>query len=276
MARGKRVAAAEGTVGGTGVRNWSAFVINLKRAPERWQHVSVQLAAAGIPFERIEAIDGKTLTLPIAEFSELSYRLLHGRYVNVYEIGCYLSHLAAMDRFLASGDEYGLILEDDVTISPDLPVIIDAAITWSDDWDVLRLSTVNRGRRFAVADLGEGMTLGVCFTREKGAGGYVLNRKAAAVFRRRMVPMRLAYDIVFDLEFFWGLHALGVEPLPILQKTGFDTQIQTDVSKLPGWRYFTVFPYRAGLETSRVFCRVFLYLRLKLKHGRLSAPAKPA
>jgi glycosyl transferase family 25 len=252
------------------VGDWSAFVINLKRAPERWQHVSSQLAAIGVPYARVEGIDGKALTFPIPEFSALSYKVLHGRYVNPFEVGCYLSHLAAIDRFLKSGKAYGLIMEDDATISPDLRAIVDAAITYGDDWDVLRLSSVNTGRRFAVADLGDGLSLGVCLTREKGAAGYVLSRKAATVFAKRLLPMRLAYDIAFDLEFFWGLRALGVDPLPIQQKTGFKSQIQRDVSKLPAWRYLTVFPYRVGLEGARIFCRSLLYVRLRLKHARAS------
>jgi glycosyl transferase family 25 len=254
---------------------WAAYVINLDRDPDRWRHVSAQLSSAGIPFERIAAVDGRNLTFPIPEFSKRSYALLHGRQVNPFEVGCYLSHLAAMDRFLASGDECGLILEDDLNISEDLPAIVDAARAFAADWDIVRLSTVNRDRWRPVIDIGNGYALGVAVTREKGSGAYLLSRRSAMVMRRRLVPMRLAYDIAFDLEFFWGLRALGVTPIPVQQKTHFKTQIQHKVRYLPGWRYLTVFPYRVGLESSRFVCRAVLYGWLKLKYGRRSA-AKPA
>ncbi len=247
---------------------WSAYVINLARAPERWRHVSSQLAAASIPFQRIEAIDGKALSLPVAGFSPRSYALLHGRYANLFEVACYQSHLAAMAAFLASGDEHALILEDDVTVSADLAAIVGAARGHAGSWDILRLSTVNRGRWFPVIDIGGGASLGVAMTREKGAGGYMVNRRAAETFARRLVPMRLAYDIAFDLEYFYGLRALAVLPVPIRQKTGFKSQIQADVAKLPSWRYFTVFPYRAALESSRFVCRGALYAWLRLKNTR--------
>ncbi|WP_158667344.1 hypothetical protein [Agrobacterium bohemicum] len=38
-----------------------------------------KIAELGLPVERIEATDGRKLTFPIPEFSELSYMLMHGR-----------------------------------------------------------------------------------------------------------------------------------------------------------------------------------------------------
>jgi glycosyl transferase, family 25 len=243
---------------------WATFLINLDRATERYAFIERQLRNLGITFTRISAIDGNALTLPIPEVSEWSHKLLHGRYISPSEVGCYLSHIKAIDLFLATNLDYCLILEDDAVLDKDLKAIINAAIAYHDDWDILRLSTVNTGRHFIVRKI-KNRGLGVCFTREKGAAGYVLNRRAARRFRRWLLPMRLAYDIAFDLEYFLGLKALAVKPLPISQRTEFATQIQTSIRKLPAWRYLTVFPFRTILEVSRVVCRISLYLWLLLK-----------
>ena len=254
---------------------WRAFVINLNNDHDRWSFVQQQLAAAEVPYTRISGVDGEALKFPLAEVSERSLKYLHGRYPSKPEVGCYLSHIKAIEAFLDSDLDYGLILEDDVALPNDLGGIVDAAIEFRDDWDILRLSSVNSGRKFRVADLGGGRFLGVCFTREKGAAAYLLNRKAARVFRSRLLPMRFAYDIAFDL-YFVGLKALMVVPLPVLQGHGlhpvlpghgFASRTQHAIPKRPPRRYFTVFPVRAALEVPRFFARMLTYVRLRLKYA---------
>ena len=100
----------------------------------------------------------------------------------------------------------------------------------------------------------------------------MINRKAAATFRRRLLPMRLAWDIAFDLEYLWGLKALAVAPYPVVPDEGAPTQIQNDINsfKLPSTRYLTVFPYRAAVESARVAMRSLLYARTFF-HRRRSA-----
>jgi len=255
---------------------WRAYVINLDRAKERWSRIHRQLLDLGVPHTRVEAIDGNDMALPAPHVHALQFQVMHGRRLHGAEIGCYFSHLLAMEQFLATEEDYCLILEDDAVLSPNIKSVIDAAIELGDDWDILRLGSVNTGRWLAVADLTADATLGVGFTRLKGAAAYMVNRKAARVLRERLVPMRLPYDIVYDLEFFMGLKALGVEPRPTVQDKSLETQIQHTVwtRKFPPWRYLIVFPVRAGFEFARVVCRAGLYVKLRVKHGmRGRAPA---
>ncbi len=246
---------------------WRAYVINLDQAKARWSYITRQLIDLGIPYARVEAVDGNSLKLPGPDVSERAFELMHGRLYGA-ETGCYFSHLKAIEQFLATGEEHGLILEDDALLSFDFKSLVDEAIVLGDDWDILRLGSVNSGKWFAVASMPSGSTLGVGFTRLKGAAAYVLNRKAARVFRERLLPMQLPYDIAFDLEFLWGLRALGVEPRPVEQNAAFETQIQTKVwvRRFSPWRYVTVFPTRTAFEIARLPCRAWLYLSLRTKH----------
>ncbi|MDH4414158.1 MAG: glycosyltransferase family 25 protein [Rhizobium sp.] len=249
------------------------YLINMDGAEDRMQLMNRETAAAGIVAERVPAVIGRNLSFPIPEFSELSYKLLHGRRMKHGEVGCYLSHVECARRFLASDADLCLILEDDVSFEPDFLETIDAAARNSDAWDILRLTTVSSGRKFPYLSLKNGRSLAIALTREKGSGAYMINRKAARWITGRLVPMRLAYDIAFDLEYLSGLKGAFVSPLVASQDNGFESQIQGNMNshKLPRWRYLTVLPYRAYLEVSRVLARASLLLWQKFRmRGRSS------
>lgn len=250
---------------------FNTYVINLDRASERLEYMQRQLNALSLPYERVDAVDGSRLTRPVAGFDERGYNLLHGRKFHPGEVGCYLSHMQALRKFMDSGADYGLILEDDSQLSADLATSIGQAIAAAEDWDILRLSTVNSGRKFGFRGLGGGRSLAISLTREKGAGAYLVNRRCAETFLRRLDPMRMAWDIAFDTEYLMGLKSAFLLPLPVNQLTDMDTQIQVDneLYKLPSWRYLTVFPWRAWVESNRMLHRGWRLLRLKWRYRNL-------
>lgn len=232
------------------------LLINLDRASERLQKMQTRLADIGLDFERISAVDGRGLKYPHPLFSAASYRFLHGRRWSPAEVGCYLSHLKAAEHLLKSDAKFALILEDDVAFSLDFIAHLRLAMDRSDLWDILRLSTVNSARAIPIVKLNETAQIGIALTREKGAGAYVINRRAAAWIVRQ-IPIRVAYDIAFDLEYLSGLKAAFLIPQPCCQQTEEVSQIQNGIQalKLSRWRYMTVLPYRAWLEVSRLVLR---------------------
>lgn len=245
--------------------NLVTYVINMKGAVARMEHMQKQLEKAKLNFIRQEGVIGAQLVTPHKHFSQWSYKYLHGRGWAPRELGCYLSHIACLEKFLSSEFEYALILEDDATIHPDLVLILSNAVKYSAHWNMLRLSTVNSGKWIRVREIGN-YSLCVCLTREKGAGGYVVDKIAARQMLKKMLPMRLAWDIAFDLEWFLGFKTLGVYPMPV-QQDGFETQIQQDLSKIKiknYSKYITVLPFRTFLELTRLIYRTYRLLSLKL------------
>jgi glycosyl transferase family 25 len=243
------------------------YVINMDQAQDRLSHMKSMLENLNIPFQRQPGVVGIELPFPNINFSAWSYQYLHGRLWAPRELGCYLSHIECLKKFIDSDADFALILEDDVTISQDLLKLINSAMVFRSDWNMLRLSTVNHGKWWAVRDIGGGSSLAVCLTREKGAGGYLVDRKAAGKMLRYLLPMRLAWDIAFDLEWFLGFKTLGLYPMPISQKSDFESQIQNDLGKIKikgSWKYFTVAPFRLFLEISRLLYRLFLLIKMKL------------
>ena len=97
------------------------WVINLDRAPDRLERISMQLQRLGLPFTRLPAVDARALTADQrAALDEAGYRRKHGMAPLPGELGCYLSHLEALRLFLAGQAEFTLILEDDVLLTPAL------------------------------------------------------------------------------------------------------------------------------------------------------------
>lgn len=252
----------------------TTYVINLDRAVDRLAHMEVMLSDLSLPFERVRAIDGRALQFPSIDFSERAYTVFHGRRRNPAEIGCYLSHIECARRLLASSQEHALVLEDDVALPDDIHELVDAAIEAGADWDILRLSTVNGGAKFAFRPITANRSLAISLTREKGSGAYIINRRAAQWFVTRLTPMRLPFDIAFDLEHFVGLKAAFVTPVPVSQDLGLVSQIQGQrrAFHLQRWYYLVVQPYRAWIESTRFLFRLvrlmLLLTRSAAQHGR--------
>jgi glycosyl transferase family 25 len=102
------------------------FLINLDRSADRLALMAGDLDRLGLAWERLVGVDGATLALPDARIDEAAFRRRHHAVLRRGEIGCYLSHHAALLRFLASDANAGLILEDDVALGHDLPEVLAA------------------------------------------------------------------------------------------------------------------------------------------------------
>lgn len=125
------------------------FLINLDRSPDRFAAMLPRLAAQDITFERIPGVDGMALSED--EFSEQTHQNRYYKSIRRGEVGCQLSHLKALKRFLASGARYALVLEDDAEFDADFSKVLAEALALRErtpdpllQWDVLKL---NRKRR---------------------------------------------------------------------------------------------------------------------------------
>lgn len=240
------------------------FVINLDTAAKRWVNCQRIFAGAGITFSRVPAIDGRTLELKTADYSESRYRRLHGRETNPPEVGCYLSHLQALGLFLETGAELALICEDDLHFEPDFATLLAEALAAPRFWNVLRLSGLSKGRPLKVGRFYRDYWLCINVARIKGSGAYVIDRAAARIFTERLRPMVVPYDHAIDREWFYGLTAACVSPFPIIQRQKrFGSAIQTYAQpKLPAFRrWLTTYPYQAGNELVRWICRGSRFIR---------------
>lgn len=205
------------------LRTW---VINLDRAPERWAAVSAQLQALQLPFERLPAVDARRFTAEQqAQLDEATFRRRHGMTPLPGELGCYLSHVEAMHRLLASDAEFGLVLEDDVQLTERLPAALAGLIEHADRWDMVKLSAVHSGTPQPYLEVAPGQFLAVMLSRCTGSSAYLMNRRAAAAYARGLLPMQLPYDHVFDQGWRFGLKVRLLTPTPCLHDAGTPSTI---------------------------------------------------
>lgn len=248
-----------------------AYILNLDSATDRYAHMESQFRKTRISPQRVRAVAGDELTFPHPQYAEGLYRWFHGRDTNPREVGCYLSHVAALRAFLESGESHGLICEDDVTFGDDLERVLESALSQRHSWNILRVSGLGRGTPLRVADLGKGYSLCVSLGRLKGCGAYVVDRQAAEVLARKLLPMRLPFDHAFDREWFFGLSAAYVLPLPVSQTgTTFRSSIQAGPNrKRSAWRRaLGTYPYQAANEALRWLCRGGQAVRARLCASR--------
>lgn len=246
-----------------------AYIINLDHATERWSHIKNSFGETNLTLERVSALDGRTISLPDERFAEGRFRWFHGRETNIFEVACYLSHLKALEQFLNTSDETALIGEDDVVPGPNLDTVLAAALRYKDSWNILRLTGLSGGG-FQVVDLPTGHALAIHTKRLKGAGAYLVDRRAAQAFLDNLLPMRLPYDHAFDREWFFGLRAMSVTPFPISQtEKQFRSSIQRNSKPRLSFlrRLVGTYVYQAYNEIARGIFRWGRLLSLKFHFG---------
>ncbi len=195
---------------------WRAFLINLDYSTERLEVVGNRLDELNIAWDRVAGIDGRQMQpKDFVGIDTKGFLLAHGRHIEPGDIGCYLSHIKALQAFLASGEEYGLILEDDIGFEDSFPRLIQTLLDNAEHWDVLKLSGRHSGTPIPLRRIDEQHRLVAFFTRHTGAAAYLVNRFAARRYIERLLPMQVPYDHVFDRAWHFGFRFRGLLPIPV-------------------------------------------------------------
>jgi len=253
-----------------------AFIINLDTAADRWSFVQHSFASSQLDLCRVPAIDAKLLSFPHRDYSERLYRWFHGRTPNPRELACYLSHLKAIETFLATDESHAVIAEDDIVLRPDFDSVLEGALRYSRAWNILRLTGLSAGHPVRIARVYGQYSLCINLNRLKGAGAYVIDRLAAAALLAHLRPMRLPYDHAIDREWLWGLRAATIQPFPVSQ-TESDLLSSVQPGTYPKLsrthRWLATYPYQTLNEISRWRVRGLYSVRLGLFPLRVPPPA---
>lgn len=143
------------------------FVINLSRATERQRFQKAQLAALGLPFERVEAIDANSADLRNEEPIWSTWE----RPMSRSECACFLSHQQLWQR-IARSETPGLVLEDDVLLSSDLPKLLDE-LEAAKGIDYLTMETRLR-KKLLSKKMAYALPIRQLYLDRSGAAAYVL------------------------------------------------------------------------------------------------------
>ena len=213
-------------------------VINLDTRPDRMKHIRDQYLKTDMPFvlTRIPAVNGQNLdmsTIPMTQkalqdiefVDEHKHRTQHHQ-VTRGAVGLYLSQMEAWRRIAEDPNaEYGLVMEDDAILVPDIyRQICKFAHTAPPDWDILlfghlckRSSTLLKNYRKV--------------HRFYMLHCYLLTKSCAKYLLENVLPI--------DVQLDWKLSDLAergqlkvyATPNSIVRQLGQDTDIQTKVIK---------------------------------------------
>jgi len=242
--------------------NFRSYYINLARSQDRDQKMRERFARIGLECVRVPAIEGRALPPELPGVDAGAYGWTHGSKLRPGEIGCYLSHLRAIETFYASGAEFAMICEDDAEFAEDLPRIL-ATLTAADaprDWDLVKLQSVHRAWTRPLRKLSEERSLATAPTRTAGATAYLINRRAARALLENLLPMLVPYDHAYDRGLALGLRVRVVAPFPVhVPKGAAEAPSTIDAARAKKYkdlRRLTTLWWRAKCETSRFACAV--------------------
>jgi glycosyl transferase, family 25 len=225
-----------------------AYLINLDRSEDRLERIKGEAEHAGVELVRVPGVDGRNVSAPERVLlDEPGFLRDHGKRPLPGEYGCYASHLKALETFLEGEDEFGLILEDDVVLSPGLADTL-SMLEAVGGWDVLKLAHHRRAVHRTERRLAGGMVFGrPVFGPSGSAAAYLVRRDAVPQLLRTLTPMRLPYDVALERDWALGLRVRHVHPDPI--RLAGTKSLTRDGKKyadqnLPLWQRLTTLRFR--------------------------------
>lgn len=223
------------------------FVINLARRPDRLERLGGRLAALGIAFERVDALD-----LEVATDVEIDAVIRASGPLGPLGRGdrvCAVSHARAWQRLIDAGAPFGLVLEDDVYLADDAGDLVRASGWIPAGVDVVKLEkfgTEASGILLgdAIGEVAGGARrLHRMHSRHVGGAAYILSRRAAA----EGLALRGSVDVPVDHLLFnpnasrlsRRLKPVVVRPAVATQRHyGYNSDVDTTrkAVKPRGWR----------------------------------------
>jgi len=172
-----------------------AFVISLPNATARRAAINAMLAG-NIEYEILDATAGKEIAGRETEFCKDLYCARAFRDLSLNEVACSLSHKRALERFLESGADYGLILEDDAHIAPEDFARIASAAEATRSFDFMKIS--GNGTPLLpgkIAARSNDVTVLSTLSVSNGSFGYIVSPAGARKLANSIVPISDPYDL---------------------------------------------------------------------------------
>jgi glycosyl transferase family 25 len=191
------------------------YYINLDRDTARNEWMASQLTKAGLDFTRVPAVAGATLDPAVIERHTCSADVK----MTPNEIGCLHSHMTAWSLIVQRGDEFGLVMEDDVHLSPGLPGLLAQFTRPKDALELIKLDAARSMvdvRRSAVFNFPpyRGHVMVALGTN---TGAYIISRKAAELLLQRCQDTQRPVDLAMyhDPATNHGITKIHLIPAPV-------------------------------------------------------------
>ena len=225
------------------LENCQAVCISLDRRPDRWADFKATADAAGLPVQRLSAVDARGFQEPAHHHPSISlltaHNVLYEQRRSLYEIdvpgaiGASLSHFKAWESLLAAQPSVQalLVFEDDCELPIDFRARLEQmiAVLPEGGWDIVQFQNTRftggeTGCEPAAADVAP-PPWQVCKSL-MGAHGYMISRSGAQKMLARAYPIELHVDAYMAFMSRLGYITMLWHPLVDLPSPDKDSDIQ--------------------------------------------------
>lgn len=200
------VAAAE-----AGLLDGRIFFINRDCDKDRREALERELVKASLSAERVSAANGLQVPEDLRPYF-FSGNTLHGT-LREGEVGCYASHLKAMQVVAARDLSFAVVLEDDAVLPPNFETAVGEVLAaLPPSWDIVLLYGTPTRAVKPVATLRRQLGKLVRYSRvPSGTVAYLINQRGA---RKLLAPRTINWPIDTDFRRPWAfnLEIFGVLP----------------------------------------------------------------
>jgi len=210
------------------------ILINLARRPDRLAAMTQKAAALGLSLDRLEALDAGLMQPPGDFFDDKGPlgEIPRG------DKFCTLSHAKAWEHFVARGEDYAAVLEDDVVLTPSAGRFLKDSNWIPAGAALIKLEQYGPpGQSVLLSDFKtvvEGFQIARMHSRHTGAAAYILSRAAA----QRLLAVRRFALPVDHLLFNPNNSPLFAElsPWQLLPAVARQQDFVGTSSDIEGWR----------------------------------------
>lgn len=210
----------------------------------------VNADALSIDLRRVEAIEGKLLSPEeLAHFDDAGFRRWHGKVALPAEIGCYFSHIRALEAIADAPEPFAVIVEDDVVLPPAFSASVEQ-MTHIQGWDVIKLVNHRLSAFRSFLQVNDEIAVGRSLHGPMGsAAAYLVTRQAARKLSNSIRTMHLPYDV--ELERGWSKgHEIFTTNVPLVSFSVTESTIAQGRSayakaRLPMYKRISTLGFRA-------------------------------
>lgn len=247
------------------------WLINLDRDTERRADMEKQLNTLGLSYTRFSAIYGKDHANELAKRADaVAYARNMGSPIIPGKMGCYASHIAVWEAFIASDYKVALILEDDVVFHEDFLETLDLALAGAAHWDTVRFNCIRAKLPIRQGTLGT-YALNAYAGPFTGNATYLLHKGVAERLLPNLWPQTRAFDHELNRFFKHDFRQMGLEPFSSHVDDG-------DVSSITGANFGLVNKFKWYKRLPYYRLKAANYIRRTwwlMRQGRIRPTSRP-
>ena len=197
------------------------FIINLDSCTERFERVATRLNGLDLNFERVSAVNGRTLSKEEKQKVSPKRSWLP---LSDAEIACYMSHMKAIRLVVDRALPRAIILEDDALFDEDFPLWASSECPLPEDMDILKFEGFGAKNTIKIPiSTYANRTIQFSYKPTGGAAAYLITLDGARKALQKLDIMSAQVD--HDLFAYWkfGFRVYEVAPFPARQEGSAST-----------------------------------------------------